>query len=303
MKYLFYPGCNAEAIEKESLTATQLVCKELGIELVEGPELSCCGGSHLDKLDGYMNLLVNARNLAIAEKQGLDILTICNTCFNVMKRMNVELAKKPELMQQVNYDLGKVGLSYSGKTQVKHLLEALCVEYGFGRIKEKVKRPLEGVKVAAFYGCHILRPKDEMNFDNPEHPMMIEKLIEAVGGDAVYYDSRTRCCGFHITMANPDLCAKMSSANLLDGKSHFADVIVTPCTLCHTVMDGQQHRAEKEAKQKIRMPVIHLPQLVGLALGIDEKKLGFNRHIISCKEFLAKIPMKIEEKKEEQETK
>jgi succinate dehydrogenase / fumarate reductase cytochrome b subunit len=289
MRYLFYPGCNAKAIEKESMHSTSLICAELGIELVEGPELSCCGGSHLDKIDSYLNLMINARNFAIAEKKGLDILTICNTCLNVMKRANFEFEKKPELLKEVNDDLKKAGLHYSGKTKVKHLLEVLCNEYGFANIKAKVKMPLDGLKVAAFYGCHILRPKDEMNFDNPESPVMIEKLIEALGAEPVYYPSRTSCCGFHITMANPKLCGKMNSVNLVDAKEHGADIIVTPCTLCHTVMDGQQFRAEKVSGKELNIPVLHLPQLVGLALGIDKKKLGFKRHIVSCDAALERI--------------
>ena len=293
MKYLFYPGCNAEAIEKESLNSTRLVCEELGIQLFDIDELSCCGGSHLDKIDGYMNILINARNFAIAEKKELDILTICNTCLNVMKRVNVELEKNPDLLKEVNEDLNKVGLKYTGKIKIKHLLEVLN-EYGYANIKSKVKLPLEGLKIAAFYGCHILRPKDEIQFDNPEDPATIEQLIEALGGEPVYYPSRTSCCGFHITMANPKLCGRMNAVNLVDAKEHGADIIVTPCTLCHTVMDGQQFRAEKMSGKELNIPVLHLPQLVGLALGIEQKKLGFNRHVVRCDEALRKIGSKKE---------
>ena len=297
MKYLFYPGCNAEAIEKESLNSTKLVCEALGIELFDGPELSCCGGSHLDKIDGYMNILINARNFAIAQKKELDILTICNTCLNVMKRVNVEL-QKPDLLNEVNEDLAKIGLHYDGKARVKHLLEVLN-DYGFANIKAKVTMPLDGLKVAAFYGCHILRPKDEIRFDNPENPVMIEKLIEALGAEPIYYPSRTSCCGFHITMANPKLCGKMNAVNLADAKEHGADIIVTPCTLCHTVMDGQQFRAQKMLGKELNIPVLHLPQLVGLALGLEKKKLGFNRHVVNCEKALANIKV-TEDKKEAQ---
>ncbi|MFC1722587.1 CoB--CoM heterodisulfide reductase iron-sulfur subunit B family protein [Nanoarchaeota archaeon] len=285
MKYLFYPGCNAEQVEKEALTSTKAVCGNLGIELEYASDFSCCGATHVDKVDGFLNLLVNARNFARAEQKGMDVMTICNTCYIVMKRVKKKL-ENDELRGEVNVELSKIGLRYKGTQDVKHFFDVLH-EFGTDELRSRVVREL-GLRVGPFYGCHILRPESELGVEKEETEDKVDEILEAVGCEVVNYEHESKCCGFHITMANPDVCAKMNGRNLLSAKEFEVDVVVTPCTLCHTVMDGQQHRAEKAVGEKIRMPVLHLPQIVGLALGIDEKTLGLGRHVVSCKEVLNK---------------
>ena len=289
MKYLFYPGCNAEQVEKEALDATYAICEKLGIELEYAGDFSCCGATHVDKADKFLDFLINARNLARAEKKELPVMTICNTCFIVMKRVQDKLAGDKKLLDEVNYELGKIGLKYSGGVRVLHLLDVLYEDYGLDRLRSFVEKPLEGVRVAPFYGCHILRPEHMLERSEAETEQMVDELIEALGADLVNYEMESGCCGFHITMANPEMCAKLSGRSILSAKKEEADVIVTPCTLCHTVMDGQQHRAEKAVGEKLKVPVVHMQQLVGLAIGIDVKTLGLGRHVVSCKGLLNKI--------------
>ena len=289
MRYLFYPGCNAEQVEKEALDATNALCSELGIELEYAKDFSCCGATHVDKVDGFLDLLINARNMARAEEKELPVMTICNTCFIVMKRVQHKLAKSPGLRDKVNYELAKVGLKYKGTAKILHLIDLLYDDYGVDALRGKVVRPLDGIKVAPFYGCHLLRPESELNRSEQETEQMVDEIIESLGAELVNFDEESSCCGFHVTMANPELCAKLNGRNILSAKQQEADLIVTPCTLCHTVMDGQQHRAEKMVGEQLRMPVLHLPQLVGLAIGIDAKRLGLGRHVVSCKELMGKI--------------
>jgi len=287
MKYLFYPGCNAEQVEKEALESTYAVCEELGIELIYADDLSCCGATHVDKVDGFLNLLINARNLARAEQKGLDIMTICNTCYIVMRQVQSRLEADAKLCEEVNLELGKVGLRYAGRSKVLHIVDAFY-EFGTDELRRRVVRELD-VKIAPFYGCHILRPAKAVGRSQAETEQIVDEIIEAVGAEVINYDRESSCCGFHVTMANPQLCAKLNGWNMLNAKDSEADALVTPCTLCHTVMDGQQHRAEKEIGEKIRLPVLHLPQMIGLALGISEKRLGLGRHIVNVNAFLEKL--------------
>ena len=283
LKYLFYPGCVSEQLEKESYAAAKLVCDELGIGLVEDKRMSCCGATHADKVNDYLNTLVNARNLAIAEQTGMHILTICNTCFNVMKRVIFKLANDKKLLEKVNEDLEKVGLNYNGTVRVKTLLEVLCNDYGLDELKKKIRKQLDKLRVAPFYGCHIIRPSEEVEFDNPINPKSFEELIRVVGAVPVKFKGRLDCCGFHITMANPNASARMDSAILKSAVRSGANCIATPCPLCHLVMDSQQFKTKKFVGKDLGIPVLHLQQLVGLALGISMEKLMLKRHMVSCK--------------------
>jgi len=189
--------------------------------------------------------------------------------------------------------LPKVGLRYTGKAKVLHFIDMID-EFGIDELRGRVVREL-AVKIAPFYGCHVLRPVHVIGRSEAETEQIVDEIIEAVGGEVINYDRESSCCGFHVTMANPDLCAKLNGWNMLNAKDSEADVMVTPCTLCHTVMDGQQHRAEKEIGEKIGLPVLHLPQLIGLALGIGEKRLGLGRHLVNVNGFLAKLVVDYEE--------
>ncbi len=289
MRYIFYPGCNAEQVEKEALNSTYAVCDKLGIELIYADNFSCCGATHLDKVDNFLSLLVNARNLAYAAQSGLPVMVICNTCYSVMKRTQYRLANDEEMLEKVNTELSRIGIQYKPGVEVKHFYEVLYDDYDIDELQKHVVKELDALKVAPFYGCHILRPEKELGIESEEAEAKVDEIIAVLGAEVVNYERESACCGFHITMANPQLSAKMNGKNMLSAKKEEADLIVTPCTLCHTVMDGQQHRAEKAVGEKIRMPILHLPQLVGLAIGLDEKTLGLKRHIVSCNNVLNKI--------------
>ncbi len=279
-KYAFYPGCAAKGASKELYESTVAVAEKLGIELVELPQFSCCGAGVLEEVKEAVDLAVNARNLAYAEKEGLDIVTVCSTCLLVLRRTKYLLDNDEDLKKEVNEILSEAGLEYKGSVDVKHFHWVLLEEFGEEGLKERVVKPLSGMKVYPYYGCHTVRPESVLGFEPSENPQSLEKIIRALGAEPASGERRLECCGFHAFWPAPKMSLKLTGLNLLDAKKCGADCITTPCPLCHMNLDANQSRALKEVGENFKMPVLHVPQLVGLALGIDPKKLGLHRNII-----------------------
>jgi succinate dehydrogenase cytochrome b subunit len=288
MRLAYYPGCVAQESGRELDIATRWVCQRIGIELVEVPKFACCGSGFVDEVNSVLNTAINARNIALAEQQGLDILTICSTCQGMLtlaQRRMKEAAVRPK----VDAALKEIGMSYQGTTRIRHLLSILTEEYGVDKLARLVKRPLRGLKVGAFYGCHLLRPADELGVDTGEEPDYFEKLIAALGATPVYYRGRVMCCGFPILFVKESTANRIAATQIDDARAHGADAMATPCPLCHISLDSFQNRAQKEAGHALDMPVFHLPQLVGLALGASAEELGLPRHLVPTDGVLAKI--------------
>jgi succinate dehydrogenase / fumarate reductase cytochrome b subunit len=288
MKIAYYPGCVAQESGKELDLATRWVARKLGIELVDFPRFSCCGSGFLDEANLVLNVALNARNLAIAEKAGLDILTVCSTCQSMLTFANHQL-KDPKVKAKVDGALNPMGITYTGSTKVKHLLQVLTESFPPEKLKPLVVRPLTGLKVGTFYGCHLLRPADELNFESAEDPRSFEDLLGALGATPVMYRGRVMCCGFPILFVKPNTANHIAGRQIEDAKVHGADAMATPCPLCHISLDSYQNKAEKEVGHRLDMPVFHLPQLVGLALGARPEELGLPRHLVPTERALAKI--------------
>jgi len=283
LKYALYTGCTARESTPELLKSTMAIANKLGIELVLLDEASCCGASHLQDFDDMLSLVLNARNICYAEKLGLTMVTICNTC-----QLNTSLTKErldhdPELKAKVNEKLAEVGLEYKGTSEVKHFLYALQDDYGYDKIASQVTNPMEDINIASFYGCHNIRPSHLQHKnnggENSYRPVSLDNLVKALGGNAVEYESKNKCCGFHVELQNPVTANKLSSIAMMDAIDNNADMMVTPCPLCHLRMDVQQHNISKQAGRDINIPVLHLPQMVGIALGISPKELGLNHNV------------------------
>ena len=288
MKLAYYPGCVAQESGKELDMATRWVCRALGIELVEFPNFSCCGSGFVDEANEVLNIAINARNLAIAERAGLDVLTICSTCQGMLTLAKVRM-QDPDVKARVDGALKPLGIEYRGTSNVKHLLRVLTEDIGLAAVKAKVRRPLEGMKVGAFYGCHLLRPADEMGSESAEEPHAFEDLLAAVGATPVEYRGRVMCCGFPIQFVKPSTASAIAGRQILDAKSHGADAMATPCPLCHISLDAYQNKAAQAVHAPLDMPVFHLPQVVGLALGASPEELGLPRHLVSTDAALAKV--------------
>ncbi len=288
MKLAYYPGCVAQESGRELDLATRWVCRALDIELVEFPSFSCCGSGFVDEANEVLNVAINVRNLAIAERAGLDLLTICSTCQGMLTLANRRYSD-PNVRARVDRALAPLGIAYRGTVQVKHLLRVLVEDVGIPELRAKVRRPLAGVRVGAFYGCHLLRPSDETGGEPGEEPKSFEALLEALGADPVYYRGRVMCCGFPIQFVQPEAASRIAGTQIAAAKDHGADAMATPCPLCHISLDAYQNRAERAVGRSLDMPVFHLPQVVGLALGATASELGLSRHLVSTDPVLAKL--------------
>ena len=292
MKYAFYPGCVARGATPELYSATLEVCARLGIELdVESMRsASCTGSGVLQEKNERLGDTLNARNFALAERSGLPLMTICSTCQGVMGQANKRLTENSDYLAEINEDLAEEGLEYKGTADPRHLLWVILEDVGIEKLKSMVVRPLEGFKAAPFYGCYIVRPSSALGFEeHPDRQDSLEQVIEAVGAEVVDFPGKTLCCGFPILTINEKNSVRMVANHTLDAKGRGADAMVTPCPLCHLNLDGYQPSAAAAAKTPIGLPILHLPQLIGLALGIDPKAMRVNKHIVSTKKLLSEL--------------
>lgn len=288
-RFAYYPGCSPKSSTIESDQSMRALAKELSMELIELESVACCGSRELRISNPRLSLILNARTLALAEKDNLDILTICNTCQLNLQEDNLKLRGDNGLLKEVNKILSKNNLSYRGTVKVFHLVWVLNHYWAVEALKKKVKHSLGGLKVAPFYGCHLLRPYQVLKIDDPYHPVSLKKIFEALGGEYVDFKASSKCCGFHVLMTNETLATRMSGIFIKEAMSQGAECMVTPCPLCHVALDAYQGEAEKEIGEKLNMPIFHLQQLIGLALGLSEKDLGLSKHAVSTKGIISRI--------------
>ena len=270
--------------------AATLICQRLGIELQEMPGASCTGAGVLQEKNEFLGDTLNARTFAMAEDLGLQIMTICSTCQGVMSQANFRMRKDPEYLARVNKELAEEGLEYKGTANPKHLLWVIIEDVGLEKLTELITRPLAGIRMAPFYGCYLVRPADALDMEeHPERLTALEQVIETLGATVVDFSGKTRCCGFPILTTNETNSVAMVAKHTLDVKDLGADAMVTPCPLCHLNLDGYQPKAQAQANRKIDMPILHLPQAIGLAMGISRQELGLQKHIISTKALTTKL--------------
>ncbi|MBD1861065.1 MULTISPECIES: CoB--CoM heterodisulfide reductase iron-sulfur subunit B family protein [Trichocoleus] len=294
LKYAYFPGCVAQGACRELYLSTAALTSALGIELVELKKASCCGSGTFKEESALLEDSVNARNIALAEELNLPLLTHCSTCQGVIGHVDERLKKSqqnnPDYIDQINGLLKQEGCSpYKGSTEVKHLLWALVGDYGLEALQAKVTRKLAGLKCAAFYGCYLLRAQTSIPFDDPFQPESMENVFRAIGATPIYYRGRTQCCGWPLSSYATDQAFQMAGNHIQDAIASGADCLVTPCPLCHLNLDSRQPEVEQVIGQKLGLPVLHLPQLVALALGVAPEKLGLNHHIVSTRSVLEKL--------------
>jgi succinate dehydrogenase / fumarate reductase cytochrome b subunit len=282
MKYAFFPGCVLHAAAKEAYVSTLAVAKRLGIELVEIPGWSCCGASHVQDVDPEAALLANARNLALAEKMGLPVLTACSTCALMLRQSRARLLAGA--MDAANERLAEIGLRFQGTSEVTHLLWVLADTADAWA--SKVARPLEHLRVAPFYGCHTVRPPEIMNYESHLNPQSLERIVRACGAEPVAIPERLRCCGFHAVFPAEQTAMRMTASAVVSAAKAGAHCLLTPCPLCHMQLDMYQPDALSSACGDRPVPVLHLAQLVGEALGLDKRDMAFSRHIVDARPVL-----------------
>lgn len=285
MKVAYWPGCVSRGFTPELHGSMARVAPLLDIELVELDRASCCGAGVIAEHNQELADTLNARTFALAQLEIANgaslMMNICSTCQGAQSECQERLDGNTPYRDHVNTTLSAEGLSYEKGIANKHLLWLLVEEIGLDEVAKKVKRPLKDLRVGPFYGCYIVRPTDRLGIDS-EHPRdhYLQLLIEALGGTVVDYAGQYKCCGFPIITMNKDVSLKQAGRHIGDAMDAGADCLVTPCPLCHLNLDLQQPVASAIIGRPLNMPVLHLPQLLGLALGLDPKDLGMNKHVV-----------------------
>ena len=283
--YAYFPGCSAEATAVGLGLSVPAIAKPLDMELAELEDWTCCGSTPYGSLDELESVAVAARNLALAEKTGLDLVTPCSSCFLTLTKANLHVKENRRLMEQVNEALAVVNLEYHGNVRVRHLVEVLVNEITPEVIATKVKRPLTGLKVAPYYGCQLVRP--DYGFDNPEFPQSLDRLVKSLGAEAVPYPLKSHCCGGALVISEEDLALDLIHKLLANAAENGAQCITTPCPLCHTNLDAYQGRVNSKFKTNYNLPILFITQLMGIAFGLDSKDLGLKTNIVPPQKILA----------------
>jgi succinate dehydrogenase / fumarate reductase cytochrome b subunit len=285
LQYAYFPGCVAQGACRELYDSTQMTADLLGIQLLELKKAACCGSGTYKEDSLLLEDTVNARNIALAEALNLPLLTHCSTCQGVLGQVNHRLqGATPEYLNQVNTLLTQQGcLPYRGTTTVKHLLWVLVGDYGLEALAQRVTRPLRSLKCAAFYGCYLLRSQEQLPYDDAQDPRSLERVFSALGAEPVLYPGRTQCCGWPLSSYATEQSFEIAGKHLLAAKAAGADCLVTPCPLCHLQLDSRQPEIAHVMGHSIDLPVLHLSQLVALALGADPKALGLQRHVANTR--------------------
>jgi len=279
MKFALFHGCNIPARLTQYADATEAICARLGIELVEVNAFNCCGYPARNT-DHRAYVLSAARNLALAEKAGLDMLVMCKCCYGSLKKAEHFLKQDQDLKADINRILAKENLEYKNKTQVKHLLSVLYHDLGIGRLKESISTTYSGLQIAVSYGCHALRPSAVTGFDDPVSPKIFDELVEATGAFSVEWARKLDCCGAPLTGINDRLAMDMARKKIESAREAGAHFICTACPYTQLQFDGVQMRMAAQSDNGELLASILYPQLLGFCMGIDEKTLGISKNEI-----------------------
>src|SRR5436190_2206383 len=276
---------------KELDTSTQALAPLVGMELIELESVTCCGAGDIHEAEPDYYVHLNARILAYAEATGCNtLLTVCNVCTLNLRQANYMLQGDAALLARVNENLKTVGVPpYSGKVEVRHLLWEIAEGEGYELLKQAAHKGLKGLKVAPFYGCQILRPSKIMGFEDPDRPWSLERIITACGGEPIDYAAKIKCCGFPIIQAREETAMGELIQAIEQAMEAGADVMVTPCPLCHLSLDAWQQKLEASTGKSYGLPILHLAQLVGVAAGLEESELKFKRHIVDPRPALERL--------------
>ena len=286
MDYFLYSGCSLEASGVHYLISLEAVAKALGITLKEIADWNCCGASisYVGGNELSVDVLA-ARNLAIAEANGgLDIVAPCSSCYIVLNKVNHKLQEKPALLAEVNEVLAEGDLKYSGKIKVRHLLDVLFNDVGLDKIKSAVKKPLNGVQVGGYVGCQTVRPFGE--YDSVEQPIVQDRLIEALGAEAVHFPKKIRCCGSGLFLTELDACYELARDILKDANDNGGQIISTACPMCQMNLEAYQKKINKALGTNFNIPVVFITQLMAVAFGLARKEAALDRLLISADHFL-----------------
>ncbi len=285
MRFAYYPGCAAKGSTQEVDVATKWLANKLGIELVELVEAGCCGSCEIKAVNPTLHLMLNARILALAEAQGLEILTVCDTCQANLVQTRRRLDSDTETRMAILEKLSRAGVHCDKKPRARHFVKILADEFGTVMLKQHVTRPLNGLKVAAFSCCHVFRGAGS----EPSNRSLIDEMVAISGASGQSLRSDDDCCGFHILMVNEELAARAAGKFLRKCVEAEVDCIVTTSPLCHTALDIYQKKAQASIGTAIGIPVLHVEQLLALSFGCSPSAVGLERHMVSTDSLVRKV--------------
>jgi len=289
MSYAFFPGCMIPLRLPYMESAARKALGALGVELLDMPNASCCGDPiGFQSLNKETWIAVAARNLCIAEEMGKNLLTLCSGCYETLKTTNVKLKGDPRLKEKVNKTLSEVGKEFKGTIEVKNLLEVLQ-EVGVDKVKKKVVNPLKELSVAAHYGCHLVRPSDVLDFDDPMKPTVFDQFIELTGAESVSYLKKMLCCGAGLRMVDAEKALKLVDMKLGYVEQAEADCMAVLCPYCMIQYDLTQRMIKRENGAPPQMPVLYFAEMLCLAMGVPPKELGLRHHRTSIEPALKKL--------------
>jgi heterodisulfide reductase subunit B len=285
-QYTYFPGCSSNSTAKALGMSVRAIAKPLDIELIELEDWTCCGSTPYGSLAEDESLLIAARNLALAEKQGRDLVTPCSSCFVVLHKANLHLKEHDKYRAGVNQALAAAGLEFQGKINVRLLPEVIYHDITPEKLAQKVTKNLNGLKVASYYGCQMVRP---YGFDNPESPTSLDKIVDSLGGTAVPFQFKNRCCGGSLIIPEENAALNLMQKILTNAVENGADCLITPCPLCQMNLDAYRVKVNSKFGKNFNIPVLFVSQLIGLALGVDTASLGFRANVVSTAKVIELI--------------
>lgn len=302
-KYIYYPGCSNESSAKAYHISAVAACKPLDIELQEIEDWNCCGATEYLSLDLTPAYALIARNLALAEEQAdgcKTVLATCSACYLNLAKANHYMHEDKALGNKVNEALAAGGLHYNpGKLAVRHILDVITNEIGLDAVKEKVVKPLKGLRVAPYLGCMLPRPDYDKRYSDTEYPDELDNLLTALGADVIDFPLKTHCCGGHMTQIGPETAFELIRQLIAAADDYKADAIVTVCPMCQMNLDAFQGQMNNYFHTNYKIPVLFFTQLMGLAFGQEANKLGFGSEFVSAKEAMSKIGVEVPEPEEQ----
>jgi heterodisulfide reductase subunit B len=280
MKYAYYPGCSAESTARDQYMSVREVAGALNIELVEPKGWTCCGSTPAHHTNKLLSVALPAANLLMAQKMGLDMVVFCAACYNRMKVANHEIQRNPAIRKEVATSLGE---DYDGNVRVIHFTEVLIKDLGIQKLKKYFTHTLNGLKVAGYYGCLLVRPREVTGFDDPENPTLIDQLVKSMGGESIDWPQKVACCGGGFAISRTDIVVELTNSVLEMAESSGAQCVAVACPMCQINLDMRQGNINNIKKTAYDMPIVYITQLLGLCLGIPARKLGMNKCIVSPK--------------------
>lgn len=286
MKISYYPGCTLKSNAKNFEESTLCSLKILGVEVEELPRWNCCGTVFSLATDDLIHHVAPIRNLIRVKESNSDkVMTLCSMCYNTLKRANERVKSDPEGLDKINNFMDRENIDYEGDVKIFHLLELLRDEIKFENIAKNVKKPLNDLKIANYYGCLLVRPK-EIGLDDIENPTILENLMSTLGADPIDFPYKTECCGAYQTVDNPEMVADRTYHILTSAQDHGADVVALSCPLCAFNLDHRQKETAQKYPEFKNIPILYFSQLMAIALGCSEDDLRFDLHYIDPKPIL-----------------